>query len=116
MFCLSSNPVKDEYKANNGKDVLLGSDVVYLFVEYTSIKSGSWERGFKFGSVTYGILKRMHVSAKGKFRYPEYSYNHGATWHTSQQEAKKSKGKVIVDKSTPAGEFHTRYGKMILSC
>jgi len=105
MFKLSDKPVKEEYKANNGKDVLLGTDVVYLLTEEKQTKSGSWERGFKFGSVTYGILKRVHSSPKGKNKYFEFSFNHGATWHKDVSEARKSKGKVIVERSTPRGEF-----------
>jgi len=105
MFKLSDKPSKDEYKANNGKDVLLGDAVVYLFCEEKSTKSGSWERGFKFGSITYGILKRTYTSPKGKNRYFEFSFNHGATWHKDVAEARKSKGKVIVDKPPLRGEF-----------
>jgi hypothetical protein len=105
MFRLSAVPVKDEYKVNNGKDVMLGDQRVYLFTECKDTKSGSWEKGFKFGSITYGILKRTTVTAKGKYRYAEYSYNHGVTWHARPEDAKKSKGKVIVERSTPHGEF-----------
>ena len=106
MFKLSDTPVKDEYKANKGKDVLLGADVVYLLCEEKSTKSGSWERGFKFGSVTYGILKRkVTTGTKVRRTYFEFSFNHGATWHKDVSEARKSKGKVIVERSTPRGEF-----------
>ena len=105
MFQLSDKPVKEEYKANDGKDVLLGTEVVYLFLDRKDTKSGSWERGFKFGSITYGILKRTYTSLKGKRRYFEFSFNHGATWHKDVAEARKSKGKVIVDKPALRGEF-----------
>ena len=106
MFKLSDTPVKDEYKANKGKDVLLGTDVVYLICEEKSTKSGSWANGFKFGSVTYGILKRKVTTGTKVHRtYFEFSFNHGATWHKDVSEARKSKGKVIVERSTPHGEF-----------
>lgn len=105
MFQLSPTPVADEYKTNNGKDVMLGNQRVYLFIDCNDTKSGSWEKGFKFGSITYGILKRTTVTAKGKYRYNEFSYDHGATWHARPADAKKVRGKVIVERSTPRGEF-----------
>lgn len=106
MFQLSPKAVAAEYKANNGKDVLLGTEVVYLLTEYKGTKSGSWEKGFKFGSITYGILKRkVTTGTKVRRTYFEFSFNHGATWHKDVSEARKSKGKVIVDRSKPHGEF-----------
>jgi len=109
MFELSSTPVKEEYKANKGKDVLLGKAEVRVILENVDTKSGSWERGFKFGSVTYGILRR---SVKKKLAWSrtavdthEFSCDHGVTWHPDIKTAKKSKGKVIVERSTPRGEF-----------
>ena len=106
MFTLSPTPVKEEYLSNKGQDVLLGSDVVTVMVERRDTKSGSWERGFKFGSITYGILQRK---IKLKTKFPsiriEYSYNHGATWKKDIKEAKKAKGKVILDNPKPRGEF-----------
>ena len=103
MIKLSTTPVKDEYKAHSGEVVLLGTVEVRVVLDRVDTRSGSWERGFKFGSITYGVLKRTHVSGKG--RYPEYSYDHGATWNERQALAKKAKGKVIVERSTPVGEF-----------
>jgi len=106
MIKLSDRPSKEEYKAHNGEDVMLGTDMVYLFCEDKSTKSGSWGRGFKFGSVTYGILKRkVTTGTKVRRTYFEFSFNHGATWHKDVSEARKSKGKVIVERSTPRGEF-----------
>jgi hypothetical protein len=110
MFQLSVPAVKDEYKNNANTDVLLGKEVVHVILDYVSTKSGSWERGFKFGSITYGILRRTikkkSTWQKGKtYNATEYSADHGATWHNDTKLAKKSKGKVIVDKPKPTGEF-----------
>lgn len=105
MFQLSATPVGDEYKANDGKKVMLGDQLVYVSTDYRTTKSGSWERGFKFGSITYGVLKLTIVGAKGRYSHDMYSYNHGATWHAQPLDARKSKGKVIVARSKPHGEF-----------
>jgi len=105
MFKLSDKPSKDEYKANKGNDVLLGKVEVRVFLESVDTKSGSWANGFKFGSVTYGILRKTHLSSKRPFTHHEFSCDHGVTWHPDIKSAKKSKGKVIVERSTPRGEF-----------
>lgn len=105
MFKLSDKPSKDEYKANADKDVLLGKDVVRVILQRVNTKSGSWERGFKFGSVTYGILRRVFKQPKKSFNTIQYSADHGATWWPDLTAAKKAKGKVIVERSTPRGEF-----------
>ena len=109
MIKLSDKPSKEEYKANKDKDVLLGKDVVRVVLSRKDTKSGSWERGFKFGSITYGILKRKVKQkspwSKKIIELPEYSADHGATWHPDARAALKSKGKVVVERSTPRGEF-----------
>jgi hypothetical protein len=108
MFKLSGTPSKEEYKANDGKPALLGTQEVTIHLERVDTKSGSWERGFKFGSITYGILKRTVLKKRKSvlmYSHSEYSCNHGVTWHSTVSDAKKSKGKVIVDKPRPHGEF-----------
>ena len=105
MFKLSDKPSKDEYKAHKGKDVILEDMEVRVILDEVSTKSGSWARGFKFGSVTYGILRATHLSTKRPFTIHVYSADHGATWHPNITTAKKSKGKVIVERSAPRGEF-----------
>ena len=96
---LSKAAVKAEYKTYSGQEVLLAGKPVRVILEQVDTKSGSWERGFKFGSITYGILRWARL------RGAEYSANHGVTWHESLALAKKSKDKVIVERSTPHGEF-----------
>jgi hypothetical protein len=105
MFKLSDTPVKEEYKANAGKDVLLGKHVVRVLLKRSDTKSGSWERGFKFGSITYGVLQRKHPPSQRGSGMVDFSFDHGATWNVSILVAKKAKGKVIVERSTPRGEF-----------
>lgn len=103
MFKLSTVPNKDEYKANNGKKALLGDMEVTVFLDIKDTKSGSWERGFKFGTITYGVLRRDHAYSKTKAVTrirQEYSYDHGKTWHPLTIDAKKVKGKVIVERSS----------------
>jgi len=106
MFTLSAVPSKDEYKAHNGKQVMLGDKEVTVILDRVDTKSGSYERGFKFGSITYGLLERkVKPTKKNGWVISEFSANHGVTWASSEQLAKKAKGKVIVDKPAPRGEF-----------
>lgn len=104
MFQLSAIAVKEEYLQHDQKVVMLDNQEVTIRLERSDTRSGSYERGFKFGSITYGILKRVTQTPKGRNRAPEYSCNHGKTWHSSEREAKKSKGKTIVARSMH-GEF-----------
>lgn len=108
MFKLSAKADKGEYNSHNGQKVLLNDEEVVVYLETVDTKSGSWERGFKFGSITYGVLRRQHAYSKTKavtrIRH-EYSYDHGVSWHPLMSDAKKVKGKVIVNRSTPRGEF-----------
>lgn len=106
MFKLSDAPSKDEYKSQSGKLVLLGDKEVTVVLNRVDTKSGSWERGFKFGSITYGLLERkVKPTKKNGWVISEFSANHGVTWATSESLAKKAKGKVIIDKPAPRGEF-----------
>ena len=110
MFTLSDKFSKDEYIANAGKDVLLGNAKVTIVLDYVYTKSGSYERGFKFGSITYGLLKRRVTKSyswdkKKTYEVSEFSADHGKTWHSDPKAAKKVKGKSIVKRSTPLGEF-----------
>lgn len=105
MFKLSDKPVKEEYKAHANQNVLLGKDEVRVILQEVQTKSGSWERGFKFGSITYGILQRVVKQPKKSVDVVQFSADHGKTWHESIRAAKKSKGKIIVERPAPRGEF-----------
>ena len=100
MFQLNPVADKEEYKAHSGQTVLLGDKEVEVMLDRVDTKSGSWERGFKFGSITYGILKKK-LAKRGKYYQPvRYSCDHGRTWHEDVRAAKKSKGKTIVARSS----------------
>ena len=102
---LSVNPSKEEYKSFDGKIVLFGTEEVTVILDCVSTKSGSYERGFKFGSITYGILRKNSVTEGKKYQPCLFSADHGKTWHMDISAAKKSKGKIIIDRSCPRGEF-----------
>lgn len=106
MFKLSDTPSKEEYKTHDGQEVMLGDLKVKVVLDRVSTKSGSYARGFKFGSITYGLLERAVKPSKKTMWYPsEFSCDHGVSWHPTVTQAKKVKGKVIVDKPAPRGEF-----------
>ena len=65
-----------------------------------------YERGFKFGEITYGLLKLDVAPTKANgYRTSMWSCNHGLSFHPTVQLAKKVKGKIIVDRPAPRGEF-----------
>ena len=99
MFKLSTPANKQEYLFNNDKKVKLGNTEVEVMLLRRDGRSGSWERGFKFTSITYGLLKRTGKADKNGWARSEFSADHGATWWPTTKEALKSKGKVIVERS-----------------
>lgn len=68
---LSATPDKEQYKALMGQQVCLGQTAVTVVSYAREGRSGSYERGLKFSTTTYGGLK----NAKGQF-----SFDHGKTW------------------------------------
>ena len=110
MFKLSVVADKAEYLAHKDQTVFLGKKEVLVSLEKRNTKSGSWERGFKFGSITYGMLQRI-VKKKSSlqpyrtYEKTEYSADHGSTWHPNRQSALKVKGKIIINRCKPEGEF-----------
>lgn len=95
MEALSSKPVKQEYWDYSGKTVLLGKLQVTVYMHVIEGRQGSYERGFKFTTNTYGKLYNPKTG--------EYSVNHGASWH-AERDVMKSKGKVKIE-SSKRGEF-----------
>ena len=91
---LSATLNKDEYKAFEGKLVMFQGRVTKVTTYSSESQYGSWERGFKWTHTTYGVLKRGTKRLLGT----EISFDHGATWHTTYKDAKRSKGKVILGK------------------
>lgn len=70
---LSKEPDKAQYLALMGKQVRLGRQVVTVVKYEREGRSGSYERGLKFSTTTYGGLK----DSKGNL-----SFDHGKTWHS----------------------------------
>ncbi len=103
MLNLSSTVVAEEYFGNERQQMMLGSLVVTIIVERVNSRSGSYERGFKFSTTTYGILCRSNLD-KAKYKTIEYSADHGKTWHPDVKSAKKVRGKTILKRSSN-GEF-----------
>jgi hypothetical protein len=90
---------KIQYKNLAGKKVRFQGRIVTVGIHCSRNQSGSWSRGFKFSKREYGML--VHETLR---KVKEYSLNHGASWHSSIKEAKKSKGKVILSQEI-RGEF-----------
>ncbi len=95
MFTLSNVAVVEEYNNNIDTQVLLGKVIVTVDSYTNHSRSGSYERGLKFGSHTYGYLIREF-----KTRPDKYSPDHGVTWYDSVLEMKKQRaGKVMLSGS-----------------
>jgi len=99
MLKLSDAVIKEEYLQNDDKVVLLGDKEVTVILDRVDTRSGSYERGLKFGSITYGLLRRR-VTTKAPYARHEFSCDHGKTWHPDIKSAKKVKGKTIVARSS----------------
>lgn len=95
-------PTKEAYLANMGCQVKLGRYLVTVTDYRKTGRSGSWERGFKFTSSTYGMLSRK---LKKNF-FTEYSCDHGKTWASSPSQASKVRsGKILLERDQPRKEF-----------
>jgi hypothetical protein len=82
-----------QYTSLKGQEVRFGRYVVKVDTYTRSGQSGSWGTGFKFSTMTYGVLTRRHPDKLG---WRLYSANHGATWHEQLKMALRAKGKVIL--------------------
>lgn len=90
-----------EYLANMGKTVKVGRYECKVGSKRKDGRSGSYERGFKFTSSTYGYLMTTT-----KARGTEYSFDHGKTWHYSLFTASKVRsGKILLERIAPRKEF-----------
>jgi hypothetical protein len=90
-----------EYLANMGQTVKVGRYLCEVGSKRNDGRTGTWERGFKFTSSTYGYLKTTT-----KARGVEYSFDHGATWHYDIYKASKvRKGKILLQRDQPRKEF-----------
>ena len=92
---------KEAYLANMGQTVKVGRYTCEVGSKRKDGRSGSYERGFKFTSSTYGYLK-THTKVRGT----QYSFDHGATWHYDIYTASKARsGKILLERNAPRKEF-----------
>jgi hypothetical protein len=92
---------KEAYMANMGQTVKVGRYTCEVGSKRKDGRSGSYERGFKFTSSTYGYLKTTT-----KARGTEFSFDHGRTWHWNILQASKVRsGKILLERDAPRGEF-----------
>jgi hypothetical protein len=92
---------KADYLAMMGQTVRVGRYTCEVGSKRRSGQSGSYERGFKFTSSTYGYLKTT-TRARGT----EYSFDHGKSWHWNILQASKVRsGKILLERDAPRGEF-----------
>lgn len=108
---MSTRFTKEWYKENQGKKVTVNGTQCLVTSHRTESRGGSWERGFRFYHSQWAMLtcmqpkkipshlKRVKWAAKlvakmKKEKVKHYSMDHGTTWHTTPQDAMKSKGKM----------------------
>jgi hypothetical protein len=103
MFTLSPTPVASEYEAGK-QGCRLGKGTVKTAMYTNESRSGSWERGFKFSSNTYGYLVKQLKGTK-YYKPSRYSPDHGKTWYETLDEAKKQRAGKIKFASRTAEEF-----------
>jgi len=101
MVKLSNTAVKQEYLDNMGQKVKVGKYECEVGSKRKDGQSGSYERGFKFTSSTYGYLKRIT-----KVRGAEFSFDHGVTWSYDLYKASKVRGgKILLERDAPRKEL-----------
>ena len=92
---------KADYMAHMGQTVRVGRYTCEVGSKRRSGQSGSYERGFKFTSSTYGYLKTT-TKAHGT----QYSFDHGKTWNWDLFKAEKVRsGKILLERNAPRKEF-----------
>ena len=104
MFTLSATPIAVEYIANKGQQCLLGKAIVTIGSYTNDSRTGSYERGFKFSSNTYGYLVKQLKGTK-YYKPVRYSADHGATWHEGFDEMKKQRAGKVKLNSSSSKEF-----------
>jgi hypothetical protein len=92
---------KEAYLANMGQTVKVGRYTCEVGSKRKDGRSGTWERGFKFTSSTYGYLKTTT-----KARGTQFSFDHGKTWHYNIFTASKVRsGKILLERNAPRPEM-----------
>jgi hypothetical protein len=99
MFKLDSTPIASEYLEHKNMECTLGEYVVTIRTRTKDSRTGSYARGFKFSSNTYGFLVRTLRGTK-YYKPSRYSADHGKSWHeTFESMLKQRAGLVKLDSS-----------------
>ena len=104
MFSLSTTPIASEYMTNMGQGCTLNGVTVAVSSYTNDSRTGSYARGFKFGSNTYGVLVKQLKGTK-YYKPSRYSPDHGQTWYETLAEAKKQRAGKVKLNSTKSKEF-----------
>jgi hypothetical protein len=104
MFALSPTPIASEYIANKGQECKLGRFTVTVLSHTKDSRTGSYARGFKFGSNTYGYLRRQLAGSK-YYKPVCYSPDHGVTWYDNFNDMLKQRAGKVKLNSTSSKEF-----------
>ena len=99
MYALHAKPIIEEYTAYTGQECTLGSFIVTVLLYTNNSRTGSYARGFKFSSNTYGYL----ITNLGGIKC--YSPDHGVTWYNSIDEMKTQRAGKVKLSSTCSKEF-----------
>lgn len=104
MFALHEKPLIEEYIAYKSQQCTLNGVTVTVASYTNDSQSGSYSRGLKFGSNTYGYLVKELKGTK-YFKPSRYSPDHGKTWYETFSEMKKQRAGKIKLSSTSSKEF-----------
>ena len=104
MFALHAKPIIEEYIAYMGKGCTLNGVTVAVTSYTNDSRTGSYARGFKFSSNTYGVLVKQLTGTK-YYKPSRYSPDHGVTWYETLAEAKKQRAGKVKLNSTSSKEF-----------
>jgi hypothetical protein len=104
MFALSPTPIASEYMSNMYNGCTLDGVTVAVTSYTVDSRSGSYERGFKYSSNTYGVLVKQLKGTK-YYKPSRYSPDHGKTWYETLAEARKQRAGKVKLNSTSSKEF-----------
>ena len=104
MFSLSTTPIASEYMSNMGKGCTLDGVTVAVTSYTVDSRTGSYARGFKFSSNTYGVLVKQLKGTK-YYKPSRYSPDHGVTWYETLDEMKKQRAGKVKLASRSSKEF-----------
>lgn len=104
MFEMSSTVVETEYINWKGQQAMLGTQIVTVASYTNESRTGSYARGFKYSSNTYGFLVKQLKGSK-YYTPSRYSPDHGKTWYETLDESKKQRAGKVKLNSSHSKEF-----------